>query len=74
MLAEVSQICASCAEVGTFPGSTEPHEYMCLQEQRNCLQGRFDTVFRCIGCDTVWIRHTDKWGCSGGFKLKPSPG
>lgn len=67
----VSQICAACAEVATFPGHNEPHKHMQIQGQKACPDGGYDTVYHCIECDTVWICHTDKWGSNIGFKLVP---
>ncbi|WP_353152074.1 hypothetical protein [Pollutimonas bauzanensis] len=67
-------ICAACAEVATLPGNIAPHKYMRIQGQRPSLSadGGYDTQYRCLECDTVWVCHTDKWGFTCGFKLVPT--
>lgn len=71
MAAPTRLICAACAEVATLPGHVEPHRHMQLLQKRarRYPDGAADTYYRCLECDTVWTRHTDKWGASCGFKL-----
>jgi len=66
-------ICASCAELAALPGQVSPHKYMLVEGQRTSnVDGSCDITYRCLECDTVWIRHTDKWRCQGGFQLMPN--
>lgn len=68
-------ICAACAKVATLPGHVEPHKYMRIQQgQRPGLNanGGYDTQYRCLECNTVWVCHTDKRGLNCGFKLVPT--
>lgn len=64
------QICAACAEVAIMPGHNEPHRHMQIVDQKCARDNGYDTVYRCMECDTLWICHTDKWGFNGAFMLK----
>lgn len=66
-------ICAACAEVSTLPGHNEPHKYMRIVGQHSARypNGGYDTNYKCLECETVWVCHTDKWGYNNGFKLLP---
>lgn len=58
-----------------MPGHVEPHDHMRAQGQRSAVDanGGYDTQYRCLECDSIWVCHTDKWGFNCGFKLVPSP-
>lgn len=64
-------ICDACAEVAAQPSCIEPHQHMQVLRElaKQYPSGGYDTLYRCLKCDTVWAYHTDKWGSICGFKL-----
>jgi|GEM_PF-333876 len=66
-------ICDACATIATSPGTTVPHQQMQVEgEPAVNADGSFDTSYRCVECNTLWVSHTDRWGCAGGFQLLPN--
>ena len=72
MTEQTPTICAACAEIAAFPGSSRPYHHL-HAEGEPAIQddSSYTTMYRCLECDTLWMRRTDKWGCTGGFQLLP---
>ncbi len=66
-------LCSSCRHLSLGTGGEQPHASMRLQGARPPEQydGALERQYRCIECNTIWLRRTDKWGIDAGFRMLP---
>lgn len=73
----ISVLCDACAQLGILIQGAEPHSALLDRGSRPPSDDNsVDQLFRCADCNTIWIRHVDKWGIEGMFRLasnSPAP-
>lgn len=65
-------ICEACITLGILAQTSQPHgallhRGMMPQSPANMAARE---LYRCAVCDTLWVRHIDKWGQAGMFRLQ----
>lgn len=65
-----SVLCDACAQLGTMAQSAAPHTALLDRgSHQSSDDSSVDQMFRCANCNTIWVRHVDKWGIAGTFRL-----
>lgn len=65
-----SVLCDACARLGTLIQGSEPHSALLNRGSRaQAANNSIEEMFRCADCNTIWVRHIDKWGLKGMFRL-----
>jgi hypothetical protein len=71
--AEIRAMCTPCRELSLGSAGIEPHSGMRFQGilPPTDSTGSRERQYRCVNCQTLWLRRIDKWGMDGGFRLAP---
>lgn len=65
-------LCEACIKTGMLAQASRPH---CALLHRGTMPQcsvnmTARELYRCAVCDTLWVRHIDKWGQAGMFRLQ----
>lgn len=67
---EYPALCEACIKLGMASQPTQPHSALLLRGSIPAPAGAVTKqLFRCAECNTLWVRHIDKWGMEGAFRL-----
>lgn len=65
-----ARLCEDCMKLGIITQTSNPHKGLLHRGTMPLSPDKLKKeLYRCSECDTLWIRHTDKWGQAGTFRL-----
>ncbi|SAI55241.1 Uncharacterised protein [Bordetella ansorpii] len=71
----MSVMCPACRSITAGLSGVSPHGELGYQGFTSpTQQGRENNRvehFRCVRCESKWLRETDRWGFDMGFRLAP---